>query len=106
LPSLGVSPAKGSVALSYPITAVSRPRSLSTPPSSTDFPVNENTAASIFLANNLLGYRNVRSNQHSGPDGGPIPIHAGPDLARLSIEDFEQRQALMDKAEGLPGDNQ
>jgi hypothetical protein len=67
---------------------------------------NGNTAASIFLAKNLLGYRDVRSNQHSGPDGGPIPIHAGPDLTRLSTEDFEQLQALMDKAEGLQGDNQ
>src|SRR5450755_2498318 len=30
-----------------------------------------NIAASIFLAKNLLGYRDVRSNEHSGPDGGP-----------------------------------
>src|SRR6266404_435705 len=31
-----------------------------------------NIAAAIFLAKNLLGYRDVRSNEHSGPDGGPI----------------------------------
>jgi hypothetical protein len=31
-----------------------------------------NVAACIFLAKNLLGYRDVLSNEHSGPDGGPI----------------------------------
>jgi hypothetical protein len=67
---------------------------------------NGNTAASIFLAKNLLGYRDVRSNQHSGPDGGPIPIHNALDLARLTTEEFEQLQALMDKADGLPGESQ
>jgi len=38
---------------------------------------NGNTAAAIFLAKNLLGYRDVRSNQHSGPDGGLIAIQSG-----------------------------
>lgn len=32
---------------------------------------NGNIAASIFLAKNLLGYRDVRNNHISGPDGGP-----------------------------------
>jgi hypothetical protein len=67
---------------------------------------NGNTAASIFLAKNLLGYRDVRSNQHSGPDGGPIAIQSGLDLTRLSPEDFEQLQSLVDKAERLEGENQ
>ena len=66
---------------------------------------NGNTAASIFLAKNLLGYRDVRSNQHSGPDGGPIAIQNGLDLARLSPEDFEQLQALVDKVERFEGEN-
>jgi hypothetical protein len=30
---------------------------------------NGNVAASIFLAKNLLGYRDVLSNEHSGPGG-------------------------------------
>jgi hypothetical protein len=30
-----------------------------------------NVAASIFLAKNLLGYRDVTSNEHNSPDGGP-----------------------------------
>src|SRR3984885_10364135 len=57
-------------------------------------------AASIFLAKNLLGYRDVLSNEHSGPDGGPIPIDSRPDLSQLSDEELQQLQALMDKAQG------
>src|SRR5215467_10815956 len=33
-----------------------------------------NVAAAIFLAKNLLGYRDVLSNEHSGSEGGPIPV--------------------------------
>jgi hypothetical protein len=33
---------------------------------------NGNIAAAIFLAKNLLGYRDVLSNEHSGPDGSPV----------------------------------
>ena len=58
-----------------------------------------NVAASIFLAKNLLGYRDVLSSEHSGPGGGPIPIDARPDLSRLSDEELEQLQALVDKAQ-------
>jgi len=58
-----------------------------------------NPAANIFLAKNLLGYRDVVSSEHSGPGGGPIPIDARPDLSRLSDEEFEQLQALVDKAQ-------
>ena len=61
-----------------------------------------NPAAAIFLAKNLLGYRDVRSNQHSGPDGGPIPLDGGLDLAKLSEQELEQMQALMDKAQPAP----
>ena len=55
-----------------------------------------NVAAAIFLAKNLLGYRDVLSNEHSGPNGGPIPI----DYSKLSDEDLEQLQQLSDKAHG------
>jgi hypothetical protein len=34
--------------------------------------VKGNPAANIFLAKNLLGYRDVLSSEHSGPGGGPI----------------------------------
>jgi hypothetical protein len=33
-----------------------------------------NLGANIFLAKNLLGYKDVVSNEHSGPDGGPIEM--------------------------------
>ena len=56
-------------------------------------------AAAIFLAKNLLGYRDVRRNEHSGPDGSPIAIDGGLDLSRLSAEQFEQLAALVDKAQ-------
>jgi hypothetical protein len=58
-----------------------------------------NVAASIFLAKNLLGYRDVLSNEHSGPGGGPIAIDTRLDLSRLSEEEFAQLQALSDKAQ-------
>jgi len=35
---------------------------------------NGNLGANIFLAKNLLGYKDVVSNEHSGPEGGPIPM--------------------------------
>jgi hypothetical protein len=59
-----------------------------------------NVAANIFLAKNLLGYRDAVRNEHSGPDGRPIPIEALPDLSNLSAEEFAQFQTLMDKTLG------
>src|SRR5579859_873585 len=56
-----------------------------------------NVAAAIFLAKNLLGYRDVLSNEHSGPNGGPIPIDSHPDYSKLSDEEFQQLQLLSAK---------
>jgi hypothetical protein len=61
--------------------------------------VKGNLGANIFLAKNLLGYRNVVSNEHSGPGGGAIPIDGRPDFSRLSDAEFEQLLALQDKAQ-------
>ena len=58
-----------------------------------------NPAANIFLAKNLLGYRDVLSNEHSGPGGGAIPIETRPDLSRLSDKEYEQLQALHEKVQ-------
>jgi hypothetical protein len=58
-----------------------------------------NVAAAIFLAKNLLGYRDVVADEHSGPDGRPISIDSRPDLSHLSDEDLEQLQSLVDKAQ-------
>jgi hypothetical protein len=35
---------------------------------------NGNLGATIFLAKNLLGYRDVMATEHSGPAGGPMEI--------------------------------
>ena len=60
---------------------------------------NGNVAAAIFLAKNLLGYRDVVSNEHSGPDGRPISIESRPNLSHLSDEELEQLKNLADKAQ-------
>ena len=60
-----------------------------------------NVAAAIFLAKNLLGYRDAIRNEHSGPDGGPIPIEARPDISNLSPEEFSQFEALLAQFEAL-----
>jgi hypothetical protein len=58
-----------------------------------------NVAASIFLAKNLLGYRDVVANELSGPDGRPIPIDSRPDLSNLSDEELEQLKNFSEKAQ-------
>ena len=62
--------------------------------------VKGNVAANIFLAKNILGYKDVFRNEHSGPDGGPIPIQTRADLSRLTDAEFAQLQTLMEKAHG------
>jgi hypothetical protein len=57
-----------------------------------------NIAAAIFLAKNLLGYKDVVSNEHSGPDGSPIQLANKPDLSQLSDEELRQLRALAQKA--------
>jgi hypothetical protein len=49
-----------------------------------------NIAAAIFLAKNLLGYKDIVSNEHSGPDGTPIQFANKPDYSQLSDEELEQ----------------
>ena len=58
-----------------------------------------NPAANIFLAKNLLGYKDYFSNEHSGPDGGPIMIGPAPELADYTDEELKQLSALLSKAE-------
>jgi hypothetical protein len=59
---------------------------------------NGNIAAAIFLAKNVLGYRDVVSNEHAGPGGGSIHITAKPDLGQLSDEELHQLHNIADKA--------
>ena len=62
-----------------------------------------NPAANIFLAKNLLGYKDVLSNEHSGPDGGPIAIESQPDYSQFTDEELDQLEALRKKAHGENG---
>jgi hypothetical protein len=57
-----------------------------------------NVAASIFLAKNLLGYRDVVANEHSGPGGSAISIDARPDFSKLTNEELQQLRHLVGKA--------
>jgi len=59
---------------------------------------NGNIAAAIFLSKNLLGYRDVVNNEHSGLAGGPIQIAARPDLSQLTDEELKQLRAIAEKA--------
>src|ERR1051325_7339707 len=49
---------------------------------------NGNIAAAIFLAKNLLGYRDVVNTEHTGMAGGPIQIAARPDPSQLTDEEI------------------
>jgi hypothetical protein len=56
-----------------------------------------NIAAAIFLAKNLLGYKDIVSNEHSGPDGVPIQFESKPDYSQLSHEELEQLRTIATK---------
>ena len=56
-----------------------------------------NIAAAIFLAKNLLGYKDIVSNEHSGPNGAPIQLANKPDYSQLSNEELEQLRNIATK---------
>jgi hypothetical protein len=56
-----------------------------------------NVAAAIFLSKNLLGYRDVVSNEHSGPDGNPIQFASKPDFSQLNDEELKQLRIINEK---------
>ena len=58
-----------------------------------------NPAANIFLAKNLLGYKDYFTNEISGPDGGPIVLGAAPELGGLTDEELRQLRDLVAKTE-------
>ncbi|MEP7352899.1 MAG: hypothetical protein ABI824_06675 [Acidobacteriota bacterium] len=63
-----------------------------------------NPAANIFLAKNILGYKDYFANEHSGPNGGPIAIKARPELKNLSHEELSQLRGLVAKTKPTGGD--
>jgi len=58
-----------------------------------------NPAANIFLAKNLLGYKDYVANELSGPDGGAIAIGPAPELGDLTDDELKQLAILVIKTE-------
>ena len=56
-----------------------------------------NVAAAIFLAKNVLGYRDIVANELSGPNGAPIELDHKPDLSQLTDEELQQLRAIAEK---------
>jgi hypothetical protein len=56
-----------------------------------------NVAAAIFLAKNLLGYRDVVNTEHTGLAGGPIQIAAKPDYSQLTDDELKQLRLIAEK---------
>lgn len=56
-----------------------------------------NVAAAIFLAKNLLGYRDVVNTEHTGLAGGPIQIATKPDYSQLTDEELKQLRIIAQK---------
>src|SRR5260370_30245611 len=56
-----------------------------------------NIAAVIFLAKNLLGYKDIVSNEHSGPYGSPIQLANKPDYSQISDEELNQLRDIAAK---------
>src|SRR6266852_7191196 len=57
-----------------------------------------NIAAAIFLAKNLLGYKDYINNELTGVAGGPIQVTSKPDLSKLTDEELQQLRSITDKA--------
>ena len=63
-----------------------------------------NIAAAIFLAKNLLGYKDIVASEHSGPNGAPIEMDHQIDLEQLTDEELQQLRALVEKSKSRRGD--
>jgi hypothetical protein len=60
--------------------------------------VKGNVAAAIFLAKNILGYRDVVNTELTGANGGPVQVNEQIDLKQFSKEDLEQLRTILKKA--------
>ena len=58
---------------------------------------NGNIAAAIFLAKNLLGYKDYVNSELTGAAGGPIQIASKPDLSQLTDDELKQLRAIAGK---------
>ena len=59
--------------------------------------MNGNPSANIFLAKNLLGYKDYVANELSGPDGAPMELNHKLDLTHLTDEELRQLGAITEK---------
>jgi hypothetical protein len=58
-----------------------------------------NLGATIFLAKNLLGYKDVVATEHSGPAGGPVEISLA-DVLRERRRDGQAEACLTREGQG------
>src|SRR5579871_1396493 len=59
----------------------------------------DNVAAAIFLAKNVLGYKDYVANELSGPNGAPIAIGPAPEMEKLTDEELRQLALLVGKTQ-------
>ena len=60
-----------------------------------------NATMGVWLGKQLLGQRDIVTNEHTGSSGGPIQFAVKPDLTQLSNEELRQLREIAVKA--LPG---
>jgi len=60
---------------------------------------NGNVAANIFLAKNMLGYKDYFANELSGPGGGAIQIGPAPEIEVYTDEELKQLSSLLSKSD-------
>ena len=60
-----------------------------------------NATMGIWLGKQLLGQKDIVTNEHTGSAGGPIQLAVKPDLSQLSDEELRQLREIAVKA--LPG---
>ena len=58
-----------------------------------------NVAAVIFLAKNLIGYKDVVTNEMTGLNGGPIAIGPAPEMEQLTDDELKELAILVGKTQ-------
>ena len=58
-----------------------------------------NGTMGVWLGKQLLGQRDVVTNEHVGGDGGPIHVACKPDFSRLTDNELESLRNLILKAQ-------
>ena len=61
-----------------------------------------NATMGVWLGKQILGQRDVITNEHSGLGGAPIQVVAKPDLTRLSDQDLILLRGMARKVSGEP----